>query len=314
MPILSKETLFTLMCGIFSGGVFVFVAYNPDAGPLVIFLPLMPLAIAGLCVSARSCLIASLIVCLMAARIAGQEYAVSVAVIVVIPLLYFVRKALLWRGDEQQKQWYPLMPVVAELTLMACIAIAGVILLMGHSEQVELKSAVAQSLHRQLDSQFNVSDPDAAATKKLIDEWSFVLFAFAGWLWVMMIYGFSAIANTFLKVNGIALRPSLALGSRGLPLWLPFVILVAAGLAAFGNGNDRYLGEAVILLMIMPYFLSGIASFHEISHRFGNRWLWIAVFYITLLVFPALSVFVIAKGVHAQIEELIKNPPVAKDY
>lgn len=325
MLALSRETIFVAVCGILSGILAFLNSYIPDAGLVVLFLPLVPLAIAGLSLSARQGMGAALIACVVAGVMAGGEHVLFFTVLIVLPMLHFMRKVLQWRGEGEERQWYPVLPVLAEITLMTCIVLAGYILILGHSEHGALKTIMAQAMHKQLDPQMvDTHTEDASLAerehqyiiimKMLIDEWNFIAFACMGWLWVLLLYAFTVIANIFLEARGIALRPSLAIAPGGLPLWLPFLIAVATAAAAFGNSNDRYLGEVVILIMVLPYFISGIAKFHTKSRHWPLRWVWIILFYCIFLCVPALAVLAIARGMLTQIEEVLKSHPAAKDH
>lgn len=311
----SRTTLFTLLCGMLAGSVFAFSSYNADAGLMVLFMPAMPLAIIGLAVSARHCLAAGAVACVMVGLLSGPDYVVFFAILIVFPLQHFVRKALLWRGDEEEREWHPVLPILADLTLIAAAVFMIFSILTAHSENGDLKTIIAHALDSQINNQIRDAEPKLAYFMRMIaDEWNFLLFAFVSWIWVVCIYAFAVIANLFLSMNNIALRPSLALKPVGLSLWMPGLILVSVLLTLFGSGNDRYVGETSLLILLLPYFLCGLASLHAVTQDWGSRRFWLGAFYLILALFPWIAVFVIAKGLHTQLESFWKTHMTSNDH
>jgi len=306
---ISRNTLVTIICGILSGGLFSAVAANAGSGILVLFLPVLPLASVGLSLSARHCFFAALAACITIAFLSDVGYILFFVLFIVFPLLHFVRKLLLWRDGEAEREWYPVLAAIAEITLMSAGIFMTLALTLVHSEHMQLKTVVAEALSAQLNNdQLDNADPNIGHFLKLLaDQWSFLVFAAASWVWVLLFYAFVVMANTLLTVRKIALRPSLALAPEGLPVWLPAILMICAVLAFLGQGNDRFAGETVFLIMLLPYFLSGVASVHKVSLAWSGRKLWLVLFYLLLTLFPLspwLFALLVAKGVYTQMEKI----------
>jgi hypothetical protein len=159
-----------------------------------------------------------------------------------------------------------------------------------------------------LKGQLDNTDPKLMTVMTvLIRDWSFLIFVSGSWIWVLMIYAFTALANMLLQYNNLALRPSLAIEAEGLPLWLLVVVLISAAMAFLGHGNDQFAGRTAFLTLLLPYFLSGIASVHTMCGTWKNKKTALVIFYGMLLLFPWISIFLIGKGLYTQIEGLLKG-------
>jgi hypothetical protein len=129
--------------------------------------------------------------------------------------------------------------------------------------------------------------------KWLTGDGSFLLFASTGWSWVLMLYALAALAHGLLESRGLVLRPGLALEPHSLPLWLLGLLSINGGVALLGHGMDRFIAETVFLLLLLPYFLAGLALVHRFSLRWHNRRLWLTLFYIVPI------------GLYSQLAEIL---------
>ncbi|HEU5047135.1 MAG TPA: hypothetical protein VFT64_04745 [Rickettsiales bacterium] len=305
---MSKQAITVLLCGILSGSAFLLAVYSPQAQLLPLFLPILPLAFIGLSVSFRHSLAAAAIAAFIVLVATDSGTVLFMAAMLLIPACHFIRKALLWRGGDAETEWYPVLEILSDLTLMAAGIFMLAVLTINYPEHSDLKTLVSQSILSQLGSQIDTKDPNMAHFMKLImSDWVFMIFALTGWLWVMMIYGMTLLVNMFLNSQHMALRPSLALTPQGIPAWLPAVVLAGMALAFLGKGNDHFAGETVFLILMLPYFLSGLVSLHNTSRSWRNRRFWLGMIYIGFLFFPWAMVLFIAKGVHTQMGSLLKR-------
>lgn len=300
--------MITFFCGILSGGVFCVMADNTGGGLLSMFMPVLPLAIIGFFLSSRNAVVSAFIACAVISGIAGIESMLFFAVFLAFPMCHFVRKSLLWRYRGDFREFYPVLAIITELAAMAAGIFMVFGLAAGYSEHNSLQAIISSALVSQIDGQASAKDPNLAHLMKIIvTDWVFMIFACAAWFWVMCIYSFAVIANMLLKSKNLALRPSLAISQEGLPVWLPVIIAVSAGLAVFGHGNDKFAGEAVFMIMILPYFLCGIAVVNKMSVVWRNRGVWLGVFYVAVIFIPWAPVLLVARGVYTQVEALLKH-------
>jgi hypothetical protein len=179
------------------------------------------------------------------------------------------------------------------------------LLSVSHGEHTELKDMLTQSFSPEFDN----PDPKLAyIIKAIVTDWSFLIFAGTGWMWVLLMYFFMACSNMMLHHFAASLRPSLALSQEGLPLWLPALVCVSGILAFVGNSNDRFAGQTAFLILLLPYFLCGIAAFHRLSLDWKGREIWLTLFYVGLaFFFPWIAALLIAFGIKTQAEALFKE-------
>ena len=291
-----------ILCGIVSGGVFCASAFLNQANLFFLFVPVIPLALYTLHYGiwqGRSAFITAL---LTVTILLGLSDAAFFLVLILIPLYQLLRKSLLWRGNASGQQWYPLLTALSEITLIIA-AMFMTFMMVITKDNRQIKTLVAESLQDQM------KNPNAEVEKvmKLIaGEWNFLLFVIAAWIWIMMIYAFSALAHRLLLVKHNALRPDFTLSAGNIPLVMLPMLLLTALFSAFGTGNDKYAGETIFMLLLLPYMLSGFATVHRVIGRFGNREILLSVFYILIFFLPFLAVLLAIEGIYRQIGQ--KSP------
>lgn len=304
----NKQAILTVLCGLLSGGAFA-TTLTAGNGLLILFLPVIPLAVVGFSVSARHGLVASLLACVAVGALLDRDYVPLFFLVCAFPSYHFIRKALLWRGDEHAREWFSVLTILAEITAYtaALFMVLALLSVAPHSDHSNLKDLIAQSLSSELEN----PDPRVAELMKtVVTDWSFLIFAGLGWMWVSLLYLCIAATNIFLTRISVSLRPSLRLPREGLPHWLPVILLISAGLVFIGNDNDRFAGETLFLLLLLPYFLSGIATIHHWALERKNREFWLTFFYLLLtLFFPWIAMLLIAAGIKTQAESFFKEKP-----
>jgi hypothetical protein len=306
MLAISKETTLAVICGVLSGGVFSLIADTIGGGMLAVFLPVLPLAFAGLALSARHCLIAAISACAAIALLSDAGYILFFALFLAVPLMHFIRRCLLWRGGEGEREWYPTLAALSEVTLFSAGVFMVFALISVHAEHIPLKSIVAGTLSSQQDNLLKDADPSVSRYIKLLaNQWSFLVFAVASWIWTLLIYAVAALVNALLASKAMSLRPHLAITPEGLPLWLPAALLISAALALLGHGNDSFAGETLFVIMLLPYFLSGLASVHRFLGAWPAKKIWLTAFYVLLALFPWAAALLIARGAYTQLEKIL---------
>lgn len=217
----------------------------------------------------------------------------------------------MWRGNEENHEWYPVLRILSEITI--AVALIFMLLALTTQELGGLKSLVPHDLG----NNFKTTDPEFnAMEQQMLSDWSFVLFAIMGWLWVSLMYGFAVLANKLLATQSQTLRPSLAIEPRDIPAWLLLLVIVSGGLAMLGQGIDRFTAETLFLILLMPYLLCGLAFIHTWSRQrhFAFRRLWLTCFYIVLICtrWPVLAV--IAIGLYLQLAEILDRRQTPEKY
>jgi len=294
-----KQSAPIFLAGCAAGFLFCFSAINVTGGALVIYLPVFPLLLLGLAYGSKPMPPASLIAAIIVTLFTGSSNIWFFAFVIALPAFYFTHKILL---HKNVLEWYPVLRALAELSLLASGLYMCVAILASQTEPGGLQALLSRELADSLTS----TDPAISHIMKfLTGEGGFFLFAATGWSFVLMLYLFAVCANKLLLTRGLALRPSLALTPHGLPLMLPGILLISGAFAFFGQGADRFNGETVFLLLILPYFLSGVALIHTLSRGKRGRPFMLGIFYgaLLLLLWPAL--FAAGAGLCLQIAEIL---------
>ncbi len=297
-PFTPRELVFSAPSAGFAGGLLFCLSAVVPGG---VFLAILPLMMVGFAQGARQTRIACGIACIMIGAIAGLEDAVFFACFFALPVYYFVQRALFWRGAEQARTWYPTLTVICEITIMT--AAYFMVLAFATEAHGGLKALVQNS-----SESFRLPDPEIAVeVKQTVDGWGFGILAGAGWFWVVLLYALAVLSNAIVRSKRLALRPSLALETHGLSGWLLFLVALSGLFAIAGQGMDRYTAQAVFLLLLLPYFLCGVAFVHlySIERQLYARRLWITCFYVALVFgrWPALPL--IAIGLYFQLAEML---------
>lgn len=273
-----------------------------DNAPVGIFFAFFPLLLSGLAFGSWIATLACLCGSVVAGLLFGPPGFLLFGGCIALPVHNLLCRILLWRGAPKFPTWYPMIKAITELT--ALIGAALMILALATGSHGGLEPLLPQEIHAGLQN----PDPDIAAmAQQMLESWRFALFAMAGWMWVILLYAFAVLANRLLTTKGMALRPSLALEPRGVPEWMLGLVLICGLLATVGQGLDGFTAKAIFPLLLLPYFLCGVARVHAFSHRgvFFNRRLWIICFYIALAFGRWPILLVIAIGLYTQIAEML---------
>jgi hypothetical protein len=290
------------LAGLIAGLLFVVVA----SVSVLIYLPAFMLLLCGLSNGHRRMSVACGCGCIVAGLALGIPGLLFFAVTIALPAGYFVRYALLWRESEEGVQWYPAERIIAYLTLLAASFFMASALVVAGSGTESLQSRLGHELAGTVPP----GPPEFVLyAHQFINDYSFLILATFCWVWVLLFYGLAVAANRLLNAYHRALRPSLALSWRGLPVWLLGLLSITALLALFGTGNDRYCAHTLFLVLLLPYFLVGLARIHAYTLGRSYRNLWLTLLYMLtfLLIWPAAAVILL--GIYSNIAEMLDKPP-----
>jgi len=298
----SQHSIIALITGILAGGIFAAASSSASGGVLLLYLPCFFLMMLGFAYGAKQTAFAGLSAALTICLLNNTGDGIFFAGFIALPAWYFVHKALLWREKDGAHEWYPTLKILTDFTIILAMLFIVFAYATTHSGQNSIHTLIAHELSTIPPG----TDPQIITMlKKFTEEWSFLIFALAGWWWVMMLYGFAVLANHFLTSRYLSLRPSLAISAHGLPGGLLMLAALSAVLAFIGQGNQRFDGQVLFLLLLLPYFLSGLALLHQTSHNWRNREIWLCLFYGALLFLPWVSIIAIAAGFYTQIVEIL---------
>lgn len=293
-----------VLAGFASGGIFAVSSAFSSVGALLIYVSLLPLLLLGLSFGVKRAGIAGIAGCLTTLVLVEPSDGLFYPLLVLLPSVLFLRLALLWRGDETQREWYPMIRILSILTTLAAAIYMSFALLAAATSEGGIQGMAARELAGNVTA--TGGDKDVAATVHLLlGDWLFLLLAGTAWLWLLSLYALALIANGWLARRGWALRPNLILEPNGLPVWQLGLLAISAFFAFAGAGNDRLNGDTVFLLLLLPYFFAGMARIHTASKRWPGRTFWLTLIYFLLMFPPWMALIAMVLGLYTQLSEVL---------
>jgi len=291
------------LAGLASGFLFFLSIAGQSTQLLAITLPALPLLFIGLSHGFRHVLIASLAAGLSAMLLTGGDNALVFAGFALLPICVFAQRLLMWRDSATGKEWYPVLRALAELTALAACLMA-VMFVMAGVEGTHINDMLPHVTAEQMQD----LDPKlATGYHDLIERWGFLMFPMGAWLGIGALYALAAAVNSYLRTHGQALRLGLAIAPHGLPEWLPLLFVPCVLLMFTGSAEDHLLGKIDFFVLLLPYFISGLALLHAVTlaRQLTYRRLWITCFYVIMATTAWPAVPVIGLGFFVQLSEML---------
>ena len=295
----SAPWLFAVAAGAASSLLFVLSAMVPALGIFIFFVAPLPLFLAGLSRGPRAAMIASATGMLLTGIAAGPVGGLGFFFIVGLGPVVLVYLALLQSPDYGRTGWYPLGGIIAVAAVLAAgyLLIADIALLV--SGAGGLKAALS-ALVAELFSD-GLFDEIQQAFGGAIDRDGFrelmvrIFPASAAVNWMAAQLGSFALAQMILKRNEGALRH----GERFEEIELPHSLLigvVAAGALAFLPTPFAFVAGNLFAVLLIPYFLLGLAVIHAISAAWPARQVMLGLFYLVVIMIVWVALPVILVG------------------
>ena len=279
------------LCGALAAGPY-FVPVSGTPGSLIlVYLSQLPLFFAGLWGGVTTAVLAGVIASLMLLAASNIMAVVVFAALNVAPVILLVRQALLARnGADGTIEWYPPGLLAVWLTGLGFMGIVVTLLLFGGPK--EIQSIVGDVLAPALDRLFDEQAPgrdDLAGLLAMIMPGVVIV------SWMLMTLTNGSLAQGLLARFGANWRPSPALVALELPTWFPVLLLLALIATALG-GVMRFVSVNVIIVLTVPFCLSGLAVLHTIAYRFSRPAVPLVGFYVLAGIFGWPLLLVILLG------------------
>jgi hypothetical protein len=276
------------LCGALAAGPYLASLSGSSGSLILVYLSQLPLFLAGLWGGVNAAALAGATASLMLLAASNILAAGLFTVLIVVPVILFVRQALLARAAADGTiEWYPPGLLTAWLTGLGLTGMAGALLLLGgpDSAQATVREVLAPALDRLFEE--NTADRDELAGYLAMITPGVVA---ASWMTMTVTNG--SLAQGLLARFGASWRPSPDLAALSLPLWLPLILVLAAAATAFGE-MVRFLGVNVLIVLTVPFCLAGLAVLHAIARRFSRPAVPLVAFYVLAGLFgwPLLLVF-----------------------
>lgn len=270
------------LLGAAGAALYLAVLTGSPGSLILVYLAQLPLFAAGLWLGVGAAATAALTA--SAVLLAASDFVAAAlfAGLYAAPVVVLVRQALLARkGPGGAIEWYPPGLLAAWLTGLGLAAFAAALLLAGGPDGIEamLRGALAPAVG-------HFADETGAGRDALIDALVLVVPGVAAASWMVMTASNATLAQGVLARFGAAWRPSPDLAALSLPMWIPGLLAVAALAAAVGGPgwflgvNMRFLGVNVMILLMIPFCLAGLAVLHTLARRLARPQVPLVAFYV----------------------------------
>ena len=282
-----------VLAGLASAGLFLSLVSGVPGVLLFAYFVQLPIIFTGLTLGLTGSVVAALSAVLVNSLVAGLVATLMYAALQAGPALFLVRQALLSRLDEGgQVQWFPPGLLLAQLTLMAVLA---VMLAYGFylGEPGGLQGAVERFLAVAL-SEFGA----IPSGTELPPEVAGLAFLFPGVMatsWLVMVVLNGVLAQGLATRTGWQRRPAPDLADLQLPWWLWPLLGLAALFSLFGGGLG-FLGGSLLMVLVVPYFFLGLAVLHSVARRWSHRRAALFVLYTCIVIFGWPGLIVVLLG------------------
>ena len=279
-----------VFCGVLGACPYLVALTSPPGSMILVYLTQLPLFVVGLWLGVGASGLAGLAASLILVAASNLIAAAVFAGLNAIPVVLLVRQSLLARsGAAGVIEWYPPGLLTAWVTGLGLAAIAVSLFLLGGPDGVQatLREALAPALSRRVEE--NIAEHDA-----LLSFLAFILPGVVAASWTVMTVTNGSLAQGLLARFGASWRPSPDLAALALPIWIPMLLACAAGATALG-GTARFFGVNVLIVLVVPFCLAGLAVLHTLARRFSRPAVPLVTFYVLAGVFgwPLLLVAVL---------------------
>lgn len=309
---MSKGTGLALLYGLASA-LPLLTALSVPGGVLFMLLVPLPLFLSGLSMgpsaailsAATACFALSLMIVVSAAQITGSlslALAESVGMFLGtvislgIPVVVLVRQALLSRKTADGSiEWYPPGPLVLWLTAVGLLLLVFSMLSFflfaeGPSLEAIFTQQMSDVLRQLLPEAEEAQLQEAAAAAAQIGLGA----ALDSWLMVVAANGI--LAQGVLGRFGRNLRPAPDITEIELPHWLGVALAVTALVALLAPGDVGFIARSLLMVLLLPYFFSGLAVVHAACRNRGPRTVLLVLFYSILVLFAGSAALVAGLG------------------
>jgi hypothetical protein len=242
---------------------------------ILVYLAQLPLFAAGLWLGIGASASAGFVAALLLAGAGSLPAAALFAALNVVPVALLVRQSLLARTDPGNAvEWYPPGLLTAWLTGLGLVAAGVTFVFLGGPQ--DMQAALREVLAPALDRHLGEITPEFGELLAVV---AFILPGIIATSWMVMTGTNGCLAQGLLARFGASWRPSPDLAALGLPVWIPVLLAVAAGATLLG-GTARFIGVNVMIVLVVPFCLAGLAVLHTVARRFPRPAVTLVAFYL----------------------------------
>jgi hypothetical protein len=298
----------TLLLAASGGGLsalfFLSVLAGGGGALILAYMAPLPLLMLGLGPGLAAALVGGATATAMVGALSNVVAAGAFALANLMPALLVVRQALLARPRaDGTLEWYPPGLLVMALAGYGVALLAGAAAVAaGTPEGLEgaVRDALAGSVEALAAGLVGGGMADAEALAAFVDVLVPVFPALVVVSWLAMTVMNGALAQGLLMRFGRNRRPPMRMDDLSLPAWAPIALAAAALPAVLADGVIGYVSVNAALVLLVPFFMAGLAVVHAFAGRRGARPLMLVLFYLFLLLFQWVVPLVVGLGLIEQ--------------
>lgn len=271
---------YALYAGLLSGLLFYLNGAGILVGMFVSFTPLVPIFWAGFRLGGHAISHACLIALACSLLLLGPNIMASQLLLYAMPAFVLGRQLLKARLTRQGGiEWYNSGQAMVALVQYVALAflVLGYYNAGGEGDLLLLiQSNIAQGTE-------NMEPAVAEQFGQIAADFPYLVLGTVLWFTVLATYGAACLANFICKSYGRALRPSLAITVFDPPS-VTLVFLLLSGIVGFFVPHETaYVAQTLFFVLLIPYFLLGLALLHRASLRWEGRNFWLGVIYVLMM-------------------------------
>ncbi len=302
---MSPNLLGAISAGAMAAAMYLTVLTGSPGGMIMVYLAPLPLFLATFALGPQATLLASGLSLVLVFGIGGGLFLpLTFLVFSVLPVLVISQRVLLSRQlPNGQLEWYPpglLLVALTGLGVGAVLLAAALPYLFGLEGGLRslLHPFLAGSLTEMLRAAGKTGTANPAG--EIADAIAQVFPGMVAVSWMIMVMINGMLAQGLLGRFNRLMRPALRMTELELPGWAPLALAVTVLGAVVLEGDAGFLLVNLVVIMSLPFFLSGLAVVHSFAARRASKLAFLVVFYLVMSFLAWLVIAVIGLGIIEQ--------------
>ena len=305
--------IMALGAGIISAIAVFSIAFGTVLAFPLFYLAPLPLYLAGLAMGGKGVMFSVLGTICTSSVLGGAILAAPIAIGYGVPLAMTCRRALEHRTNpDGTLAWHPVGSIVAAMTAFgAGILALGGAWMMLRTGAPTLQESVASFLSNALAAMAERMPVDTR--HGMAQELARYFPGMAAASWIVMHFANASIGQSILIRAGRNVRPTDTYSNIDLPDWMSWLLVGGAIIALAGPGDLAYVGHNLVIVLLVPFFMLGLAVVHLQVRRRGLGMPVLVVFYLFLVVFGWAAFAVAGIGIIEQWVGIRGRFPAGQD-